>query len=161
MNDHKEIRSLLALAASGDLQPDEQKRVDGHLRECADCRREFAVLRALAENLRILPEPHPSLGLAARTRARVIAEVAARAERRRQHVLLALLICFGWILTLLTLFLGGRLVAVLAQMMGFSPAQFVAGFIGYTVLTVLASAAFAALIGPRLQATRRAYETLS
>lgn len=156
MNEHNEVRGLLALAASGDLHKDEQRRVNDHLRECAPCRQDFYALRSLAADLRILPAPHPSLGLAAKTRARVAAEVAAGAERRRYHVLLALLICFGWILTLLTLFLGGRLAAGLAQMMGFSPAQFVAGFIGYLILTVLASAVFAGLVGPSLQATRRA-----
>jgi anti-sigma factor RsiW len=155
MNRHNEIRGLLALAAAGDLQPDEQRRVNEHLCECPVCAHELDALRTLATGLRILPPPPTSLGLAARTRARVAAELAARAERRRHHLLIGLLGAFGWLLTLLTL-AGARYFGDdLARLLRVSVTQFEVGFIGYTLLAALATAAFAGLTGPRHEAQRR------
>jgi anti-sigma factor RsiW len=151
MNHHDEIRGLLALAAAGDLGADEQRRVANHLRECAACTSELAALRALAEGLRILPAPQTSLGLVARTRARVAAELLARQERRRHHMLIALLIAFGWALTLLTIAAGRWFGDDLARFFRVSVAQFELGFIGYTLLAAVATAGFAALAGPRYE----------
>lgn len=155
MNHHDEIRSLLALAAAGDLQPNEQQRVDVHLRECAACSQELAVLRVLAAELRVLPAPQPPLGLGARTRARVAAQLGARAERRRHHLLVALLISFGWIVTLLTLGAARYFGDDLARLLRLSFVEFQVAFISYTLLAALATAAFAGLAGPRHQAQRR------
>jgi len=161
MNEHKEIRSLLALAAAGALEPDEQAKLNVHLRGCAECAAQFASLSNLATALGKLPPARPSLGLAARTQARVAAEMAERVERRHHQLLLALLICFGWVLSLATLFLGRHFAAGLGQIVGVSPGRFVEGFISYAFFSALASAAFAGVIGPRLQATRRTYEPFS
>lgn len=156
MNPHDEIRRLVALAAAGALEPDEEARLHAHLGGCPECAARLASFSNIATALAKLPLAQPSFGLAARTRARVAAEIAARAERRSHHLLLALLICFGWIVTLATFFLGRHFAAGLAQIMGVSPTWFVQGFIGYAFFSALASAAFAGVIGPRLQATRRA-----
>lgn len=155
MNEHDEIRSLLSLAAAGALEPDEQTKLNAHLRGCTECAARLASFSNIATALGKLPPARPPLGLAARTQARVTAEIAERAERRYHHLLLALLICFGWILTLATLFLGRHFAPDMAQIMRVSPAQFVDGFISYAFFSALASAAFAAVIGLRLQATRR------
>jgi anti-sigma factor RsiW len=155
MNRHDEVRALLALAAAGDLEPDDQRRVNDHLRECAACSQELSALRALATGLRILLSPNMSLGLAARTRIRVAAELAARKERRRHHVLVGLLIGFGWALTLLTFAAARWFGDDLARLFRVSVMQFEVGFIGYTLLVAIATAAFAALAGPRHQAQRR------
>lgn len=155
MHYHDEIRRLLALAAAGDLQPDEQQQVDEHLRECAACTRELAVLRVLAAELKILPVPQPSPGLGARTRARVAAQLAARAERRRHHLLIGLLISFGWAVTLLTLAVPRYFGDDLARLLRLSFTEFQVAFISYTLLAALATAAFAGLAGPRHQAQRR------
>jgi anti-sigma factor RsiW len=155
MNRHDEIRGMLALAAAGDLAPDEQRRVKAHLRDCEICARELAALRYLAAGLRILPQPHTSLGLPARTRARVAGELAARRERRRNHMIMAWLIAFAWALTLVTIALGRMFGGDFARLFRVSASQFEFAFIGYTLLAAVAAAAFAGLAAPRHQAQRR------
>ena len=155
MNRHDDVRGLLALAAAGELEAEEQRRVNDHLLECAACAQEMASLRELAAGLRILPAPSVSLGLAARTRARVAAELAAREERRRHHLLLGLLIVFGWGLTFAALGAAHWFGDDMARLLRVSATQFELGFIGYGLLAAIASAAFAALAGPREQAQRR------
>lgn len=155
MNPHDEIRALLALASAHALDGAEQAKVEAHVRECAGCAAELASMRGIAAALGSLPAVQPSLGLAARTRLRVAAEVAANARRRHYHLLITLLICFAWIITLLTLLAGRYFADDLAYLFHLSFAQFAIGFIGYTLFASLASAAFAGLIGPRVQAARR------
>jgi anti-sigma factor RsiW len=161
MNEHNEIRNLLALAAAGALEPDEQAKLNAHLRGCKQCAARLDSFSNIATALGKLPPAGPPLGLAARTRARVSAELMSQAERRSHHLLVGLLICFGWILTLATLFLGRHFAAGLGQIVGVPPAPFVGGLISYAFFSALASAAFAGVIGPRLQATRRTYEPFS
>jgi anti-sigma factor RsiW len=155
MNPHDEIRDLLALAAAQSLDNAEQTRVEAHVRVCAECASQLASLRTIAASLRNLPEPQAALGLAARTRMRVAAEMAGRAERRRHRLLITFLICFGWAITLLTLLAGRYFADDLAHLFRISFTQFAVGFIGYTLFASVASAALAGLIGPRLQAARR------
>lgn len=155
MNPHDEIRALLTLAAACALDGAEQARVEAQVHGCADCAAELASMQRIAAALGSLPAPQPSLGLAARTRLRVAAEMAARAKRRQYHLLITLLICFGWIITLLTLVAGTYFADDLGYLFNLSFAQFAIGFIGYTLLASVASAAFAGLIGPRVQAARR------
>ncbi|HKT50927.1 MAG TPA: zf-HC2 domain-containing protein [Candidatus Angelobacter sp.] len=155
MNPHNEIRALLTLAAARALDGAEQARVEAHIRDCADCAAELASMQRIAAALGGLPAPQPSLGLAARTRLRVAAEMAARAKRRQYHILITLLVCFGWIITLLTLLAGRYFAEDLAYLFNLSFAQFAVAFIGYTLLASVASAVFAGLIGPRVQAARR------
>jgi len=161
MSEHNEIRSLLALAAAGALEPDEQARLNAHLRGCKECAERLASFSNIATALGKLPSAPPSFGLAARTLARVTAERAERVERRHHQLLLALLICFGWILTLATFFLGRHFASAMAQIVGVSPTWFVDGFISYAFLSALASAAFAGLIGPRRGQQGEHYEPLS
>lgn len=155
MNPHDEIRALLNLAAARALDEAERARVEAHIRECADCAAELASMQRIATALASLPVPQPSVGLAARTRLRVAAEMAAREKRRRNHLLITLLICFGWSITLLTLLAGRYFADDLVYLFNLSFAQFAIGFISYTLLASVASAAFAGLIGPHLQAARR------
>ena len=155
MNPHDEIRALLALAAARALDGAERAKVEAHVRECAGCAAELSSMRGIAAALGNLPAPQPSFGLTARTRLRVAAEVAANARRRHYRLLITFLTCFGWIITLLTLLAGRYFADHLAYLFHLSFAQFAIGFIGYTLFASLASAAFAGLIGPRLQAARR------
>jgi putative zinc finger protein len=155
MNPHDEIRALLALAAARALEGAEQAKVEAHVRECADCAVELSSMQGIAAALGSLPAPQPSFALAARTRLRVAAEVAANAKRRQYHLLVTLLICFGWTITLITLLAGRYFADDLVYLFHLSFAQFAMGFTGYTLFASLASAAFAGLIGPRLQAVRR------
>jgi predicted anti-sigma-YlaC factor YlaD len=156
MNQHDEIRPLLALAAAGDMQPDEQRQVNEHLRDCVACTQELAALGALAAGLRTLPSPEMALGLAERTRARVAAELGARVERRRHYLLVGLLLAFGWALTLLSI-AGARYFGDdLARLLRVSVTEFEVGFIGYALFAASATALLAGLAGPRHEAQRRA-----
>ncbi len=155
MNDHNEIRSLLPLQVAGGISREEQTRVDDHLRECSDCRSELASLRALAADLKSIPEPQPLFGLAQRTRARIMAEIAAKAERRQNQRYLALLIAFAWIVTALTFLAGKYLAEDIAEWLKMSSSAWVNAFIWYMIFSAVASIAFAGLVARRHRNDRR------
>lgn len=155
MNEHEQVQGLLALATAGALDESELSQLQTHLRSCAECAARLASLRQVTAALGSLPVPQPALGLAARTRLRVAGELAARAERRRQHLLLGSLICFGWVLTLSTVFATRYFAADLAELLHVSFTEFVLGFISYSLLAALASAGFAGVIGSRYVDRRR------
>jgi predicted anti-sigma-YlaC factor YlaD len=155
MNDHNQIRNLLPLQMAGGISREEQARLDDHLRECSDCRRELASLRALAADLKSIPEPQPSFGLAQRTRARIKAEIAARAERQQQQRYLAVMIGFAWLVTALTLVVGRYLVVDVAAWLGISPHICTSAFIAYMIFSATASIAFAGLVATRHRNERR------
>jgi len=155
MSDHQEIRSLLALQVAGGLNPEEQATVEEHLRDCGFCRTEFAKLQAIASDLKVLPQPRPSLGLARRTRARIVAETAAREERRQHHRLLTMVIGFAWIFTILTFAFGRFLAADVAAGLRISPDTCMTAFIWYMVFSGTASIAFAGLVATRHRNERR------
>ena len=95
----RHVEELLALHAAGALSPDEDARVAGHLRDCPACNERAEEWRGLAAGLRRLPEPQPSQGLVARTRAAVERWQAEREERAWNRAALGFLIVFGWTLT--------------------------------------------------------------
>ena len=96
MTEHESVRAMLALAASGTLGPEEQRRVDQHARECEQCRRDLETWAAYAQGLRRLPQPSAPEGLVQRTQARILQERAHAADRGRSEWLLAALAIFGW-----------------------------------------------------------------
>jgi predicted anti-sigma-YlaC factor YlaD len=155
MNDHNQIRNLLPLQVAGGNSREEQMRVDDHLRQCSDCRSELASLRALAADLKSIPAPQPMFGLAQRTRARIMAEMAAKAERRQNQRNLALLIAFAWIVTALTFMAGKYLAQDIAAWLKMSPSAWVNAFIWYTIFSAIASIAFAGLVARRHRNDRR------
>lgn len=161
MNEHEQVQGLLALASAGALDESELAQLQRHLRGCPECAARLASLREVTVALGSLLAPQPAPGLAARTRLRVAGELAARAERRRQHILIGSLICFGWMLTLLTLFAARYFAADLAELFHLSFTEFALGFISYSLLAALASAGFAGMIGSRYLATRRIYDPFS
>src|SRR5574337_1512838 len=99
-NAHETIREMLALAAAGALEPDEQAKLDRHVVGCAECAAELERWRALASGLKRLPTPQPSPMLVQRVRARMEIAVAERAEKARSRTTLVFLVLFSWILTL-------------------------------------------------------------
>ena len=155
MTDHNQIRSLLPLQVAGGISREEQTRINDHLRECSDCRRELASLRSLAADLKSIPEPQPSFGLAQRTRARIVAEMAAKAERRQQQRFLASIVGFAWIVTALTFVIGRLLVGDVAAWLGISASTCMTVFISYTILAGTASVAFSGLVARRHRDERR------
>lgn len=102
MTFHENIRDLLALSAAGLLDPADERRVREHLRDCPDCAARADEFASLSVRLSALPAPLPPPGLAARTEARLVAELAAEADRRQGAILAAAAGLFAWVLTLAT-----------------------------------------------------------
>lgn len=145
------VSDLLALAAAGVLDREEQGRVDAHLRDCADCARRARAWHGLAEGLRDLPESKPSRALVARARAAVERVKAEREERAWNRAALGFVIVFGWTLTgvgwlIFKLVMGG-LALRLDRPLG--PA--IAWFAAYLVAGWVAAGAAALLLGRRAQ----------
>jgi anti-sigma factor RsiW len=79
MNDHEQVRRLLALGAGGLLDSDGERRLRAHTAECAECRAELAEFAAIAEVLATLPAAAPPPDLVWRTQV----AMAAEADRRQ------------------------------------------------------------------------------
>lgn len=99
---HNSIRNILALAAAGELDESEQQAVEQHVAGCSDCAAEMENWNALTIALKRLPTPQAPPFLVERTRARVVAEMAALTERRRNYWVVAILVLFAWMVTLAT-----------------------------------------------------------
>ena len=52
---HHDIAGMLALAAAGALDAQEQRRLQEHARECEACRRELEIWSGYSQGLRQLP----------------------------------------------------------------------------------------------------------
>lgn len=85
MSEHQELRNLLGPYVMGSLEAREDRKVEGHLRECARCREEASGLRTAHEHLLDLayatefPPRNPG--------ERVVgAEISHRQRRRRPPV---------------------------------------------------------------------------
>ncbi len=102
MSEHEQIRTLLPLAASGDLSPRDMKRVNEHVDRCAACRRTGEELSALGGALRALPTPQPSAETVARVCRRGEARLRLRTAPRNGTAFLALLVAASWIAALAT-----------------------------------------------------------
>ena len=96
MNEHETVRGLLVLAAAGVLGPEEQSRVERHVRECDACREEIDAWRVYASGLEQMPQPAVPAFLGERTQIRVSREQEAWTRRRRNILVLAGLSILGW-----------------------------------------------------------------
>jgi anti-sigma factor RsiW len=155
MNKHIRVRGLLALYLTNGLTREEEAGVEQHLPACSDCRAELVTLRLIAGDLKSIPPPQPSFGLAQRTRARIAAEMAAKAERRQHRRMLAWVIVFAWIFTALTLAAGRFVVLELAAWLRISPEACMTVFIAYAIFAGTASLAFAGVLATRRRNERR------
>lgn len=68
---HERFRERFSAHLAGDLAPSERARVDRHIEDCPDCRREYQELRHTVHLLRGLPSPEPPVDLAERIIARL------------------------------------------------------------------------------------------
>jgi anti-sigma factor RsiW len=143
------VTGLLALAAAGTLDPEEQGRVDAHLRECPECAGRAEQWSTLADGLRDLPTPAPSPGLLARTRAAVERRQAEREEQTWNRAALGFVIVFGWTLTGVAWLLLELLVGELALRFDRPLGPTIAWFAAYLVAGWLAAAAATVLLGRR------------
>jgi hypothetical protein len=89
---HEALQSLLALSAAGLLEPDAERQIREHARDCAACAAELASLGQLAAGLCTLPAPAPPLDLLARTQARIAAD---RDRREAYRLSIAAAVCAG------------------------------------------------------------------
>jgi anti-sigma factor RsiW len=96
MTEHEFVRGMLALGSAGALQPEEQRRVDQHTRECELCRKDLETWGAYSQSLRKLPQPSAPAGMAQRTQALILQRHVETADRRRNELLMAALGLFGW-----------------------------------------------------------------
>jgi anti-sigma factor RsiW len=155
MNEHIRIRGLLALYLTKSLSREEEAGVDQHLPACSDCRAELVTLRMITGDLKSMPAPRPSFGLAQRTRARIAGEMAAKAERRQNQRMLAWVIGFAWIFTGLTFMAGRFLVPEVAAWFRISPETCMIAYIAYAVFAGTTSVAFAGMLATRQRYERR------
>lgn len=155
IGEHECIREMLPLTAAGALDESEQRALEQHLAACSDCAAEMENWSALAIGLKRLPTPQASALLVERTRARVAAEMAALAERRSNHWVIAFLVLFAWTVTLGTwpivrLFTDGLLSWL---DWGFNQTWF--GLATYSAVIWVTAGVAAAVLGLRKQRERR------
>jgi anti-sigma factor RsiW len=143
------VNDLLALAAAGALEPEEQARVDAHLEECPECAGLAEQWRGLGDGLRDLPVPTLHPGLVARARAEVERWQAEREERTWNRVALGFLIVFGWTLTGVAWLLLELLMGELAVRMDRPLGPTAAWFTAYLVVGWVAAGAATVLLGRR------------
>jgi anti-sigma factor RsiW len=156
MNDHESIRAWLPMAAAGTLDAEEQRRLDRHIEECPDCRRELEIWSAYTQGLQRLPQPTAPARLMERTRARILEERAATANRRWDDLMAAALALFAWTVglsfwLLMRVFSGGELVV-----MGMNLVRLGTWSAVSTLLVWLTAAAAALALGRRRRELRRA-----
>ncbi len=149
MNEHESIRELLALAAAGALDENEQRKLDRHLVECSACNAELDAWRGLAASLKRLPTPQAPSMLVERTRSRVALELAAIAERRKSYWVMAFLVLFSWTVTLVTWPVVRLLSGGVLSWLDLSFNQTWFGLAGYTALGWVTAGVAAAVLGLR------------
>jgi hypothetical protein len=90
--EHRELRLSLGAYALGDLPAAERAALEGHLRECEECRAELTALESVASLLPLAdparfdqPAPLPPAELGERVAAAIGGERQARGTRRRRR----------------------------------------------------------------------------
>ena len=156
MSEHEQVMALVALAAAGVLEAEDQRRVDAHLRDCEKCRRELDTWRSYTQAFRSLRAPVLPDRLVERTRARILAEHAAATGRRSEGLLLAVLAAFAWIVGITIWFLARLFTGGAVAVMETSVSQLLIWSAGSTILVWLTAATAALVVGSRRQILRRA-----
>lgn len=90
--EHRELRLSLGAYALGDLPAAERAALEGHLRECEECRAEVAELESVGRLLALAdparfdePAPRPPAELGERVAAAIGGERKTRRTRRQRH----------------------------------------------------------------------------
>lgn len=112
--EHRELRLSLGAYVLGDLPAAERAALDGHLRECEECRAELKALESVASLLPLAdparfdqPAPLPPAELGERVAAAIGGEHKARRQRRRFGFALAGATAAAAVILALVLFTGG------------------------------------------------------
>jgi anti-sigma factor RsiW len=155
MNQHEKIREQMPLATAGALDDGEERELSGHLSACGDCSAEFEQWRELGAGLRRMPTPQAPSAMVERVRASLMAQVMARAEQRSNRRTMAWLVLFAWTTTLATWPIL-RLISHGAET--WLNVSFVHTYhilIGFTLLSWVAAAIAAGVLGARHRFERR------
>ena len=155
MSDHDEIRALLALAAAGALEPDEEDRVAGHIRSCSACAGEAASLQSIAGRLRRLPTPQPPPAVIQRARVMAEARFVEEAEARWQRGVLIFVVTFAWVLTIVSWPIFRLITGHLLDLLGPGLNRTWITFAGFTTLVWLTGGTAAVLLSLRQRRERR------
>ncbi len=102
MNEHDRVRTLLPLAASGDISPEELRRVQEHLESCEACRSAGEEFASIARVLRGIPTPEPSADLVARVEDMARSRLVQESGIRNDTAVLAPLVVASWVAALAT-----------------------------------------------------------
>lgn len=100
IGEHESFRELLPLAVADALNESDLQAFEQHVATCSDCAAEMETWNALAIGLKRLPTPQAPALLVERTCARVAAKMAALAEQRTSHWVIAFLVLVAWTVTL-------------------------------------------------------------
>jgi hypothetical protein len=155
MSEHDEVRELLSLAAAGALESTEEERVARHIRSCALCSSALDDWRLIAGGLRRLPTPQPSRGVVERARAMAEVRLGEEAEHRWNRNVMIFLVCFAWVLTLLSWPLVRLASEGLQGLLDPRLNQAWIGFAGLTTLGWLGAGTAAILLSARQRRERR------
>lgn len=155
MSEHDEIRGLLALAAAGALEPEEEERLARHIESCSACATEAVSWQSIAGHLRRLPTPQPSAALVQRTRVLVEARLAEEAESRWQRGVMIFVVTFAWVLTIVSWPLVRLVTGGLLELLDPRLNQTWISFAGFTTLVWLAGGTAAVLLALRQRRERR------
>ena len=155
MSEHDKIRELLALAAAGALTSAEETRVAEHVRSCIACSNELDAWRPMANELRRLPTPQPSLWLVQATIARAEAKLTEQAEHEWNRRAMVVLVAFAWLLTIASWpafqFVSGRF----GSLLGLQFTRAWISFAAFTALGWLAGGVAAVMLAMRQRGERR------
>lgn len=99
MNQHEEIRELLALDAAGALSEEQSAAVRRHTAECAACAEELHRWERMIPQLSNLPSAAAPAWLAQRTVNRVKQRREEAREQRFHRAMLGFLVVFSWAMT--------------------------------------------------------------
>jgi anti-sigma factor RsiW len=155
MDKHEQIREQMPLATAGALDDSEERELSGHLSACSDCSAEFEQWRELGAGLRRMPTPQAPSAMVERVRATLMAQVMAREEQRSNRRTMIWLVLFAWTTTLATWPIL-RLISHGAE--AWLNVSFVHTYhilIGFTVLSWVAAAVAAGVLGARHRFERR------
>ena len=96
MNQCEDIGGLLALSSAGLLDAAQERSLREHVQQCAACAARLQSFAGIAQGLASMPSPAVPPDLAARTQARMAAELVASADRRSSAVLAIAAVLIGW-----------------------------------------------------------------
>ena len=155
MKGHETIRDMLASAASGGLEAQEQILVEQHARDCADCRRELEVLGLYVRGLATLPQPMAPAGLVERTHARLVQQNAVAGDERQRGLMLGLLAAFSWVTGMMTWIAVRAIVKRDGHLFHLNLTEFLVWSSASAILVCATAGVAAILISKRLEWIRR------